>query len=295
MGVTQLQETQARIVDLSAIDAEQLLLVWRAEQSRFDTAAFDPAGNHIRFYPRGFTVWSGFPGAGKTTLIRQTICQLLAADRNVFLASLEEHWQAILIRLAATAAGVQEPTARHLQAFLGRYGAQLMLWQEEGHAPLRRLVRRIEELNQSDGLNHAFIDSLMCLDVANDDFDAQRRAANALAITARQQSIHVHLVAHPRKLVSSEQEPDLNDVAGAREIGGLADNVLFVRRLKDQRPYAAEAQETPMGIAIRKQRHFDGRVGDIGGWFNRAQRQFHPEQGMPATRYLPEWAYGEGS
>ena len=61
--------------------------------------------------------------------------------------------------------------------------------------------------------------------------------------------MHIYLVAHPRKLISSGQAPDLNDVAGAREIGGLADNVLFVRRAKDEamRP---DCIVTPMGVSV---------------------------------------------
>ena len=114
MGLTAVNREPAKLVDLDTIDAEQLLMVYQAEQALYDTAAFDPAGAYMRFYPRGFTVWSGFPGAGKTTLIRQTICQMLQHGRSVFLASLEEDYRAILIRLAATAAGVQMPTKMHV-------------------------------------------------------------------------------------------------------------------------------------------------------------------------------------
>lgn len=287
MGVTQISQTVTPI-DLQTLDADQLLLVYQAEQALYDTGAFDPAGRHMRFFPRGFTVWSGFPGAGKTTLIRQTICQLLQKGRRVFLASLEEDYRGILIRLAATAAGVQEPNKLHVESFLHCYSDQLILWPTEGLAAYRQLLGFIATI---PGLHHAFIDSLMCLDVANDDFDAQRIAARAMAQVARKYACHIHLVAHPRKLVSSSQEPDLNDVAGAREIGGLADNVLFVRKLEDPKNYTPGQQQTPMGVSIRKQRHFDGGLGDVKGWFHRDQRQFHVEQFAQPTRYLPEWAF----
>lgn len=290
MAVTDLR-TPARLVDLGALDAEQILLVHNAEQTQYDTAAFDPEGKHLRFYRRGFSVWSGFPGAGKTTLIRQTICQMLLRDRPVFLASLEEDWHAVLVRLAATAAGVLEPSVTQLKAFLHSFGALLFLWTEEGSASWKKLLDHIRLLADGEGLQHAFIDSLMCLDVANDDFEAQRHVANQLAVTARATRCHIHLVAHPRKLVSSDQEPDLNDVAGAREIGGLADNVVFIRRMKDSRPYGSGNDCTPMAVSIRKQRHFDGSVGDVTGWFHRQQRQFHVEQFSQPTRYLPDWAY----
>lgn len=291
MGVVAINREPGKLVDLAAIDASQLVLLYQAEQSRYDTAAFDPEGKFMRFYPGGFSIWSGFPGAGKTTLIRQTICQLLAADRSVFLASLEEDYRGVLMRLAATAAGVPEASSRHLEAFLHRSTGLLHLWEEEGNASVRRIMERIELLAAGDGVNHAFIDSLMCLDVANDDYDAQRIVANGLARLGRKMRCHVHLVAHPRKLVSADQEPDLNDVAGAREIGGLADNVLFVRRSRKRDEYKPHSHETPMGVSIRKQRHFDGGLGDVEGWFHRDQRQFHVGQFDKPTRYLPEWAF----
>jgi len=127
------------------------------------------------------------------------------------------------------------------------------------------------------------------LDVANDDYEGQRRFANLVATTARAANIHIHLVAHPRKLVSADQEPDINDVAGARELGGIADNVIFVRRSKNEGEISRDA--TAMKIAIKKQRHGTGEVTDIAGWYNRGFRQFSFDQFAPAVRYLPEDAY----
>jgi twinkle protein len=142
------------------------------------------------------------------------------------------------------------------------------------------------------GTRHVIIDSLMCLDIANDDTEAQRKFANLLANTARASNIHIHLVAHPRKLQSSDQELDLNDVAGAREIGGIADNVIFVRRTKAKDGYTYSADVTPMCISIRKQRHFTGALGDANGWLHRKFKQFSIDQfASQPIRYLPDDAF----
>ena len=102
----------------------------------------------------------------------------------------------------------------------------------------------------------------------------------------------MHLVAHPRKLVSADQQLDLNDVAGAREIGGIADNVIFVRRTHDKQDYAHNADATPMCVSIRKQRHFNGAMTDVTGWYQRRLRQFSAYQ-FPdhPTAYLPQAAF----
>lgn len=279
------------LLDVVPLVGRELLDAYRKRHAKYGTAPFDPEGELLRFYPGGVTIWSGWPGAGKTTLLRQTICHFLARGSSVFLASLEEDPADVLVRLAATAAGQHEPTSNQMQWFIDAYGARFRLWGVIGIAQHRQLLGVITSL-AAQGVRHAVIDSLMCLDVANDDFEGQRKFANLLAATARAAKIHVHLVAHPRKVVSADQEPDLNDVAGAREIGGVADNVLFVRRKKDRQDYGPSAEATPMCISIRKQRHFSGSLVDIEGWFQRRTKQFSRLQ-FPSgpTRYLPDDAY----
>lgn len=284
-------EPSRLLVETGALTGRDLLAKYTQRHAVYGTAPFDPAGDLLRFYPGGVTIWSGFPGAGKTTLLRQTICHCLARGSSVFLASLEEDPEDALVRLAATAAGSDAPTSHQMQWFLDQYGSRFRLWGVIGIAEHRQLLGVIRKL-ASEGIRHAVVDSLMCLDVANDDFEGQRKFANLLAATARAARIHIHLVAHPRKLVSADQEPDLNDVAGAREIGGVADNVLFVRRSKSRDGYDAHADATPMCVSIRKQRHFSGALADVAGWYQRRWRQFSVTQfpGGP-TRYLPDDAF----
>jgi twinkle protein len=277
------------LMDVDEQDGKQLLSDYTQFQSRFGTAPFDVAGNIFRFYPGGLTVWSGFPGAGKTTLLRQFICHCLHRKSSVFLASLEEHPRNVLVNLAAVASGARLPNAHQMQWFIDDFGKRFKLWARIGIAEHRKLLAVIRKLAEQ-GVKHAIIDSLMCLDVANDDYEGQRKFANLVATTARAANIHIHLVAHPRKLISADQEPDINDVAGAREIGGIADNVIFVRRTKNES--AVSSDVTPMVVCIKKQRHGSGELTDITGWFHRDHRQFNLDQfAAGPTRYLPEDAY----
>jgi twinkle protein len=132
---------------------------------------------------------------------------------------------------------------------------------------------------------------MMCLNVNSKDIEEQRVFANAVTATARLSGVHIHLVAHPRKLVSAEQELDINDVAGSADLGRLADNVVFVRRAANENNVAGNGK--PIKVSIRKQRHGTGATGDIGGWFHRHYRQFSTEQFMQRPiQYLPAQAYG---
>lgn len=281
-------EPRQVLMDLAPLDGRDLLKRHRAKEARYATAPFDPSGNMLRFFPGGVTIWSGYPGSGKTTLLRQFVCHTLARGSSVFLASLEEDPEDVLVRLAATAAGRSEPNAHQVQWFIDAYQKRFRLWGIIGLASHLEILGTVRKL-ASEGIRHMVIDSLMCMDVRNDDFEAQRKFANLISATARAARVHIHLVAHPRKLVSANAPLDLNDVAGAREIGGIADNVIFIRRDPDRASYAANADVTPMCVSIKKQRHWNGYLGECEGWFHRAYRQFHVEQfPISPARYLPE-------
>lgn len=283
-------EPEHRLVDLAAQNCRDIRNAWIAKQRDFSTAPFDPDGHHLRLFPGGVTIWSGFPGAGKTTLLRQLACHLMQRGQGVFMASLEENPADMFVRIALTAAGKQEPTEADLEWFVFGYADRLRMWGSIGLARYQELLAMVRVLARS-GVRHAIIDSLMCLDVRSDDWEAQRQFSVDLTTTARLSGCHIHLVAHPRKLVSADAELDLNDVAGSADLGRLADNVVFVRRAKNEAQISGSV--TPMAVSIRKQRHGTGATGDVTGWFHRNFRQFHGSQHTTAPiEYLPAEAYG---
>ena len=288
MLVTNAQDTTVEdfpLINVAAQNPAEMLASFDQDRAQFSTAPFDPEGKRLKFYPGGVTIWSGYPGAGKTTLLRQLACHLLTGGKSVFFASLEEHPRDLLIRLAATAGGMEHPTLERLTWFCDWYGERIKVWGVIGMARHRQLLGAIKATKCS----HAIIDSLMCLDIDNGDFEAQREFANEIAATARTTGTHIHLVAHPRKVISTDQEPDINDVAGAREIGGIADNVIFVRRSKKE---SFGDDQLGMLVSIRKQRHGDGSLGDVAGWYQRKWRQFTADQfPIRPIRYLPDEAY----
>ena len=284
-GAEEAKPEEFPLLDVAAQNPKEMLAAYRADRALFATAPFDPDGERLRFYPGGITIWSGYPGAGKTTLLRQLACHILSRNGSVFFASLEEHPRDLIIRMAATAAGMEEPDEEALSWFCDWFGDRIKVWGVIGMANHKRLLGAVKATQ----CQHAIIDSLMCMDIDNGDFERQRQFANTLATVARSTGTHIHLVAHPRKVVSADQEPDINDVAGAREISGIADNVIFVRRSNKE---AFGDGQLGMRIVIRKQRHGDGSLGHIDGWYQRKWRQFTTWQ-FPEhpTRYLPAEAY----
>ncbi len=282
-------EPRQVLFDLEKADAKSLLEIFTKARERYATSPFDPAGGKLRFYRKGYTIWSGYPGAGKTTALRQLINHLLFAKEHVFVASMEEHPVDVIVQLAGVCFGREMPTAHQLQWFIDYYAERLKIWGVTGIASHKELLGTVQGLAAKGQCTHAFIDSLMCMDINSQDFELHRRFANLMAAVTIESDIHLHLVAHPRKAVSVDQEPDLNDVAGGADYARLAHNVGFFRRGASL-PYGSHL--SPMKLALRKQRYTPAYLGDIDGWFNRQIRQFKIDQfDQLPTQYLPREAY----
>jgi twinkle protein len=287
-------DAPAQMFNLETLNVAELRAAYREKQRNFSTAPFDPDGRILRFFPGGFTIWSGYPGAGKSTLLRQLACHLMHRENTEFVCSLEEPPDLVFMRHAITALGTENPSDDGLQWCADIWVDRLKVWNyrpANGDARHLKIFAAIRVLARDYGMRHAVIDSLMCLDVSSDDWEAQRLFTQAMAETAQISGCHIHLVAHPRKPARGNAESDIGDVAGSADLGRKADNVLFVKRAMNEASIVTDGR-TPMLVSIRKQRYGSGHIGDVQGWFSRQLRQFTIDQFQEQpTRYLPEMAY----
>ena len=267
---------ERRLVDVSQLSPSDVLARWQKRQSEWQTIPADPTGANLRLFPGGVSVWSGYPGEGKTTQLRQMAIAMAGRGEPTFFASLEEDPEDLLLRLCMVANGLRE--IEHEETFgdfLHWSRERLFVWGVVGNASGSELLAVIRSLARR-GLKQAVIDSLMCLDVANDDFEKQRVFANAVAATARVSGVHIHLVVHPRKIISRDIDPDINDVAGAREIAGIADNVIFVRRGPED--MGTDFAKSSL-VHVLKNRH-GGWCGKIHAYFRKDFGQVHDRPDM---------------
>jgi archaellum biogenesis ATPase FlaH len=282
-------DTPQRILfDAAGKSPTEMLAAYKAKMAAFDTTPLDVEGESLRFYRGQWTIFSGYTGTGKTTMLRQQVCHWLNLGASVFVATLEQDPEDYIIELASTAAGVPMVDERQLTAFLDAYGAKLHLWGMIGVAEHKKILAAIRMLAKG-GLDYAVIDSLMVLDVDSQDFEAQREFAALLNATVIASKVHVMLVAHPKKPLDPEASPSTNDVAGSSNLANLAYNVLFIRRGPPQPGY--DGKVTAMELHVLKQRTY-GRIGVIEGCFYREQNQFHRDAGaLEPIRYLDDSFY----
>lgn len=298
-------QPEREVFDFAKAEPASLLDAYRDKQVNYSTAPFDPLGEKLRFFPGGFTIWSGYPGAGKTTLLRQLACHLLkppdpsrpTEGAGVFVCSMEESPQDVLIRHAIVAVANENISANALQWCCDVWENRLHLWNYrpiEADAEHQKILAAIRVLAREKNVRHVVIDSLMCLDVPSNDFEAQRLFAGALARTCHAAGVHVHLVAHPRKPAQGNQRLDLSEVAGSADLGRKADNVLFVKRDYDTETESRTGDCSLMHIQVAKQRHGTGFIGTIEGFFHRIHRQFVITQWQTEPmQYLPAMAVSD--
>lgn len=182
------------------------------------------------------TIWTGVSGHGKSTYLLQMVCEILQAREKAAIASMEMQGHAtvsILCRqLIRTYDSTMEITEKAVDGALDMLTGRCWIFNVEGEICRHKLFDLMEYSAKRHGVTHFVIDSLMKLDVASDDYEAQRKALNDLVNFARSNRIHIHLVCHPNKQGNEDSPIGKMNIKGASEIFNQADNIVVVHRNK---------------------------------------------------------------
>ena len=140
-------------------------------------------------------------------------------------------------------------------------------------------------VRQKYGIDTFVIDSMMKLDIAEDDYKAQKQFIEQLCDFKNEHNCHVHLIVHPRKGVDEGRTPGKLDVKGTGAITDLADNCFTVWRNKHKQEQIQKLQfagQTPPEDLLNqvdalwicdKQRNGEWE-GKIGLWFDPRSFQY---------------------
>ena len=154
------------------------------------------------------------------------------------------------------------------------------------------------------GIKHFIIDSLMKLDINEEDHNEVKTFMNRLLDFAREFSVHVHLVAHDKKPDSKHPEerywPDKYSVRGSAHMVDLAHNILcmwrnkkkerLVREAGDDRELLDELRESYDALFIvQGQRGGEGEEPIKQLWFDTGESwQFREDRGEEIRNFLEE-------
>ena len=250
-------------------------------------APWEGVKGKILFRPDELSVWTGINGHGKSQFLGQIILHAMKQGARVCIASLELKPKRLLMRLTRQASALEGPSIEYIQAIHEWYGDKLWLFDLAGTAKVNRLLEVFLYARQRYGVDVFVIDSFMKLDIAEDDYKAQKALIERLCDFKNQHGCHIHIVVHPRKGADESRPPGKLDNKGTGAVSDLADNCFSVWRNKEkeklfqkQRSGTVLSSKEQEKLSVSdclwgcdKQRNGDWE-GTFGFWFHPASLQY---------------------
>jgi len=208
------------------------------------------------------TVWTGNNGSGKSTLLGQLMVEAIEQGFSVgaysgeLKASLFRQWidlqAAGFKHLESYYDDIREKEVYRVKKELVRYirdwyRYKFFLLDSIGYATEDSLFGVFEYLARKYGCKVFMIDNLMTTIFSDNEKDYLRKQSDFVGRAikfAQKFDVHVHLVAHPRKI---EGRPSKIDISGTGDITNRADNVISVYRLNEEEK-ASEGYDTLVEI-----------------------------------------------
>lgn len=214
----------------------------------FDIKKYIPSGIEqidkkiIGFKRKHVTVWSGYRGCGKSSLLNMLI--LNAADKSyntaLWTGELDSDEEKVWLYLQAAGRQYNKPSNvdgfyftpknvcehidpwmnQHFRLFNNLYGSNFL-----------QIAEELRKLKETMDIDAAIFDNLMTLDLAGvlgDQYEQQTNLMLTLTNLARELDIHIHIVAHPNKQGGFLR---MNNVSGSGHITDLAQNVFILHRI----------------------------------------------------------------
>lgn len=191
------------------------------------------------------TLWSGATNSGKTSILTLITRETLKQHNKVFFFNGEQTKDDFKNNLYKSSANgindliqvekngitdyyVKEELARKLDK---DYGENLIVFNNDMPRDIDTLLLAMEEANEKDGVKCFILDNFMQIDLQTENiYQEQSVIMEKLRTFAVNKEVHIHLVAHPRKIENFQVRLSLYDVAGTMNIPNKAYNVISIIR-----------------------------------------------------------------
>lgn len=226
------------------------------------------------------TIWSGRNGSGKSTILNQHILDMGQKGVKSCIFS-GEMPPARYLRWAIVQHRENDaPTPNAISASLHWMDGKIYILNITGGVTPEKLLSDFEYAARRFDVKHFIIDSLMKVSLdLRDEYNAQKDFMSALCDFVQKFDVHVHLVAHPRKTQSDDDEPGKVDIKGTSHLTDLAHNVLVLNRSSDESKENTKKKgkvPSDMQIYIKKNREF-GIEGKVHMFFNERTKRYRDE------------------
>lgn len=244
------------------------------------------------------TVVTGKRGEGKSTILSQLALNGVNNGHVVYFYSGELSAGRFQQWIFSQAAG-----AKYIESKNDQFGAQRYIVNKQAEEYIRKwlanklvlydntkvkssergtIMKSMTRSRQYYGCDLFIVDNLMTaqydIDSDKDSLRAQANFASEMLNFARENNVHVILVAHPRK----GEADDINEsVAGLGEITNLATNVMQIRKTSDKERMAHSCDCI---VTVSKNRTY-GDTGTVRFNFDKKSRRFIPLDGTCIGAY----------
>lgn len=114
------------------------------------------------------------------------------------------------------------------------YGNNLIVYNNNMSRDIDTLLLAMEQANKQLGVKCFVLDNFMQIDINSDNiYHEQTKVMEKLRTFAVNNEVHIHLVAHPRKIDNFQVRLTLYDVAGTMNIPNKAYNVISIIRVSN--------------------------------------------------------------
>jgi len=186
----------------------------------------------IRVLPAELSVWAGINGHGKSQIMGQVVLMAAMAGEKTAIASFEMPAPKTLHRMARQAIGKQNPAHDEIRDCLHWLGDYVTIYDYVGRGQMPNMLHNFTLAAETEGCSQFVIDSLMKCGLAEDAYSDQKFLVEDFHNFAMSNKVHVHLIAHARKLKDEKDKPGKMDISGSSGITNVADNVYTVWRNK---------------------------------------------------------------
>ncbi len=246
----------------------------------------------LGFRKHEITLWTGFSFHGKSQGVQNQVANLIARKQKSLIASFEQPPDVTLGQIInALAANPKLAFSDEYDAAFAYVKKYVFMYKGQRKASPKQLVGIFRQAYLNDGVDNFVLDNVMTMDIDRGDNTQQAAAADEMRMFANDYPVHLHLVAHPRKVMGSEKTdtpPMQNDIRGAAEWGDVPNNVLVVWRdtakgdrmaeMKDGN-FTEEAihkfwESTPCGKFVTRKQRATGLTPMCSFWFDRETNRF---------------------
>lgn len=208
----------------------------------------------LNIRPKEMTLYSGFPGSGKSSVLYQNSAYLaFKCGQKLLIASLEEDAEDILRVMFVMALGrefVNTPEDRKLFMMMAEYSRdKIFFYHHRNRASYEDVMKHAEFAIRKHGVQHFILDSVAKTNLDIEDNKEANKFVEAMTSSMNDTGAHYHIVAHARKGDDREFSsiPGLQEIKGANAFGVETFNcVVLWRNVVKEGMLAMHARKTDM-------------------------------------------------